>query len=98
MRVLWPPAEAAQADYEALRAAVLAGLAPAGPTAARFEASGLWGLIRRPSAAPCFTACLRGAQRPAWTPYSDPRLQTLADAYQLLVGPAVTNSWEETGT
>jgi len=57
---LWPVGEAAQADYENLRSAVLAGLAPVGEAATRFEAEGLRGLIRRPVAEAVFTACLHG--------------------------------------
>jgi len=85
---LWPVGEAAQADYENLRSAVLAGLAPVGEAATRFEAEGLRGLIRRPVAEAVFTACLHGAARPAWTPYSDPRLEALTDAYAFLLGPS----------
>ena len=70
----WPVAEAAQAGYEALRAAVLAGAAPVGPAACRFEAEGLWGLLRRPAAEPRYTAQVLGAARPAWGPYAAPRL------------------------
>lgn len=84
-RLLWPVAEAAQADYEALRAAVMAGTTPAGPTASRFEAEGLWGLIRRPVAEAVYSARLYGAARPPWTPYSDPRLDALGDAYLLVI-------------
>lgn len=85
MSRLWPVGEAAQADYEQLRAAMLAGLAPVGPAASRFETEGMWGLIRRPASAAAFTARLHGARRPAWTPYVDPRLEALADAYNLLL-------------
>ena len=85
MSRLWPVAEAAQADYEQLRAAVLAGLAPMGAAATRFEAAGMWGLIRRPASAAALTARLHGARRPAWTPYGDPRIGALADAYGLLL-------------
>ncbi len=85
MSRLWPVGEAAQADYESLRVAVLAGTAPVGVVAARFEAHGLWGLIRRPVAEAVFGAQLHGAARPAWTPYGDPRLNALADAYALLL-------------
>lgn len=90
MSRLWPVAEAAQADYEALRAAVLARTPPLGPVAARFEAEGLFGLLARPSAAAVYAARLLGAARPAWTPYGDPRLEALADAY-LLALAAATN-------
>ena len=81
MSRLRPVGEAAQADHESLRAAVLAGATPLGVVAARFDAHGLWGLIRRPAAEAVFAARWHGAARPAWTPYGDPRLAALADAY-----------------
>ena len=85
-RVFWPPAEAAQADYEMLRGCVLAGgCLPAGPAAARFARRGLAGLIAWPAAEPDFRAELRGAERPRWTPHADPRAQALAAAYQFLL-------------
>jgi hypothetical protein len=89
MSQLWPVAEAAQADYEHLRATVLAGLVPMGAPASRFEAEGLIGLIRRPAAVAVFTATLHGAARPAWTPYCDPRLEALAEAYTLVLSAEV---------
>ena len=56
-RVFWPPAEAAQADYEMLRAHLLqAGSLPAGLPAARFARRGLAGLIAWPAAEPGFRA------------------------------------------
>jgi hypothetical protein len=82
----WPVGEAAQADYEALRAAVLAGVPLCGPTAASFGRGGLWGLIRRPTAEPAFLAALVGALRPPWSPHADPRLDALADVYQFVLG------------
>lgn len=86
MSGLWPVGEAAQADYEGLRAAVVAGATPLGVAAARFEREGMWGLIRRPVAEAVFVARLHGAIRPAWTPYGDPRLDALGDAYLLVLG------------
>ncbi len=54
-RVFWPPGEAAQADYEMLRACLLqAGGLPAGLAAARFARRGLAGLIAWPAAEPVF--------------------------------------------
>ena len=85
MRALWPPAEAAQADYEALRAAAVAGTALADAAAARFAKGGLAALIARPVAAPVFVAVLRGAPRHPWTPHSDPRLEALVAGFQLLL-------------
>jgi hypothetical protein len=61
----WPVGEAAQADYEALRAHVLAtGAASDSLIAARFARRGLPGLIAWPSAEPVFDAELLGAHRP----------------------------------
>ena len=88
-RVFWPPAEAAQADYEILRACVLqAGGLPAGLAAARFARRGLAGLIAWPAAEPGFRAELAGAARPPWTPDADPREQALSACYQFLLGAA----------
>ncbi len=64
-RVFWPPAEAAQADYEMLRSCVLqAARLPAGLAAARFARRGLAGLIAWPAAGADFRAGLAGAARP----------------------------------
>jgi hypothetical protein len=88
-RVFWPPAEAAQADYEMLRACLLqAGSLPAGLAAARFTRRGLAGLIAWPAAEPDFRAELAGAARPPWTPDADPREQALAACYQFLLDAA----------
>ena len=88
-RVFWPPAEAAQADYEMLRSCVLqAGRLPAGLAAARFARCGLAGLIAWPAAEPDFRGQLAGAARPPWTPDADPREQALAACYQFLLGAA----------
>jgi hypothetical protein len=88
-RTRWPVDQpAAQADYEALRAAVLAGRPLLGVAAARFDHHGLAGLIRRPAAEPVFTALLVGARRPAWTPHADPRLDALAAGYDLVLAAA----------
>ena len=94
MRQFWPVAEAAQADYERLRTAVVSdrGL-PDELAAARFLRRGLAGLISWPVAKPVFAALLAGGQRPAWAPYSDPRADALAATYRLLlsVAPAPGN-------
>ncbi len=63
-RRFWPIGEAAQADYETLREAVLTGQRPDSVAAARFERRGLAGLIAGPAAEPVFAAVLLGAQRP----------------------------------
>ena len=88
MRALWPPGEAAQADYEALRGAALAGTPLADATAARFANGGLAALIARPLAEPVFLAMVHGAGRQPWTPHTDPRLDALAAGFELLVRDA----------
>lgn len=85
MRAFWPPGEGAQADYEALRSAAVAGTPPVDALAARFARGGLAALIARPSAEPVFVAVVLGASRPGWTPYADPRLDALAAGYGLLL-------------
>jgi hypothetical protein len=85
VRPLWPPLEAAQADYEALRAAVMAGTPLAGPVAARFARGGLAALIARPVGDPVFVAIMRGAPRPPWTPHADLRREALVAGYGLLL-------------
>lgn len=88
-RAFWPAGEAAQADYETLRACVLqAGGLPSGLAAARFARRGLAGLIAWPAAEPVFRAELTGAARPPWTPDADPREQALAACYQFLLDAA----------
>jgi hypothetical protein len=86
MRARWPVDRSpAQADYEALRAAVLAGRSLLGVAAARFDRHGLAGLICRPAAEAAFVATVVGARRPPWTPHADPRLAALAAGYQLVL-------------
>lgn len=94
MRPFWPPAEAAQADYEGLRAAVLAGAPLGDATAVRFTRGGLVALIARPVAAPVFVAVVLGAPRPPWTPHADPRLGTLAGDYGLLLANTASDDDE----
>ena len=97
-RALWPVAEAAQSDYEQLRAWALAGTPAVGRAAALFERHGLWGLIASPQAEPLFVASVLGAPRPAWSPHSDPRALALADGFQIIVAAnAVTFTEEQTG-
>lgn len=88
-RSFWPPVEAAQVDYEALRAQVLEhSRLPETLAAARFARRGLAGLIAWPSAEPVFVAELEGAARPAWTPHEDPRVAALAAGYEFLLDAA----------
>ena len=88
-RSFWPPAQAAQVDYETLRAHLLErGRLPEGLTAARFARRGLGGLIAWPSAEPVFVAELLAAVRPAWTPHDDPRVAALAAGYEFLLDAA----------
>jgi hypothetical protein len=88
-RSFWPPVEAAQVDYETLRAQALepSGL-PQGLAAARYARRGLAGLIAWPSAEAVFVAELVAAARPAWTPHDDPRIAALAASYQFLLDAA----------
>ncbi len=85
----WPACEAAQADYETLRAVAAAGGASIGVAAGRFERRGLAGLIAWPASEPLFVAALTGAVRPAWTPHLDPRTESLAAGYELLLALGV---------
>ncbi len=84
-RRFWPIAEAAQADYEVLREAVLSGQPMQSLTAARFARRGLAGLIAWPVAEPVFAAVMVGAARAPWTPYADARLDALAAGYELIL-------------
>jgi hypothetical protein len=90
VRSFWPPAEPAQADYEALRAAVLAGTPRADAAAARFARGGLAALIAapHPQAEPVFIAVVAGAPRLPWTAHVDPRAQALATGFALLLETA----------
>jgi hypothetical protein len=81
----WPATEPAQLDYERLRERALAGVLLLGPEAERFRRGGLATLIRKPSSpTPALVACLTPVARPRWSPYEDPRLTALANAYDLL--------------
>jgi hypothetical protein len=82
----WPVAEPAQADYERLRALVLADERVAQQLAARrFERHGLAGLIRWPEAEPAYLGSVLGARRPAWCGAEDPRDARLRDTYAFLL-------------
>jgi len=90
-RSFWPPAEAAQADYERLRAHLPGhGALPGGLAAARFARRGLAGLITWPASEPVFAGELLGAARPAWNPHADERITALAAGYQFLLEAAAT--------
>jgi hypothetical protein len=90
----WPATDRAQLDYERLREMALAGTSLVGPAAIRFQHGGLLALVRRPSsAAPQLIATVVEVPRPRWSPYLDPRLDALADAYALLEG-AVRDSYQ----
>ena len=85
-RSFWPPREAAQVDYEALRAHLVEhDRLPEGLASARFSRRGLAGLTAWPATEPVFAAELIGAARPAWTPDLDPRVTALAAGYQFLL-------------
>jgi hypothetical protein len=91
LRRFWPASEAAQADYEALRRAALAGIDQASLAAARFARRGLIGLITWPTSEPVFTATVIGAARPPWVADRDPRLDALAAGFELLLTtPTIT--------
>ncbi len=86
MRRLWPVSEAAQADYETLREAVLAtGTLPTTETAARFSRRGLAGLIAWPVSEPVFSAVVLGADRPRWSGHADPRHEVLSSVFALVL-------------
>jgi hypothetical protein len=81
----WPAADPVQLEYERLRAMALAGTRLIGPEAEHFQHGGLAALITRPrSSASRLIATLVEVPRPHWSPYVDPRLDALADAYALL--------------
>ena len=81
----WPATDPVQLEYERLREMALAGTGLIGPAANRFQHGGLLALIRRPSSVtPHLIATLVEVPRPRWSPYVDPRLDALADAYALL--------------
>jgi hypothetical protein len=83
--------EPAQIDYEALRAHLVENdRLPEDLAAARFARRGLAGLITWPVSEPVFAAELRGAARPAWSPHTDPRIETLAAGYQFLLDVAMS--------
>jgi hypothetical protein len=81
----WPGTDPVQLEYERLREMALVGTRFIGPQAERFQHGGLVALIRKPgSAATGLIATLVEVPRPRWSPYVDPRLDALADAYALL--------------
>jgi hypothetical protein len=85
----WPVADAAQADYEALRAAALAGERPPDElAAARFARRGLAGVIAWPRSEPVYLGALVGARRPRWSGAEDPRATALGEIYGFLVARA----------
>jgi hypothetical protein len=89
----WPPAEAAQFDYETLRDHLLEqGTLPGGLAAARFARRGLAGLIAWPAAEPLFIPEITGADRPRWSPHVDTRQDVLAVCYQFLLDAATTRA------
>ncbi len=90
-RSFWPPAEAAQADYEKLRAHLLShGVLPDDLAAARFARRGLAGLITWPASEPVFAGELLGAARAPWNPHADERVSALAAGFQFLLEAAAT--------
>lgn len=94
MKPFWPAGEPAQADYEQLRAAVLAGTPSLGQDAARFARSGLAGLIAWPASEPQFSAVLSGAVRARWSPHADLRVDALAAGFGLLVAASTVSHFD----
>ena len=89
----WSATDPVQLEYERLREMALAGTRLVGPEAERFQLGGLVALIRRPgTAAPRLVATLIEVPRPPWSPYLDPRLVALADAYALLGAAAARDA------
>jgi hypothetical protein len=86
MRTLWPVTDRIQAEYESLRALALVNAELDGPAALRFAQQGLVGLIAWRRVEIPFSLSLVGAQRPAWTPYADPRSDALSAVYEFLLG------------
>ncbi|MGD0945675.1 MAG: hypothetical protein ABR972_15600 [Acidimicrobiales bacterium] len=87
MTQFWPSLTGgAQGEYEMLRETVLStGTTPDTLAAARLLRRGLAGLITWPVTEPVFVGEVIGARRPAWTPQTDPRLEALAESFELLV-------------
>jgi hypothetical protein len=86
MRTLWPVSDPIQAEYDSLRALALADADLCGPPALCFAQKGLAGLIAWRRIESPFSVSLVGAPRPPWTPYTDPRLDALAELYEFLLG------------
>jgi hypothetical protein len=84
---LWSLREAAQVEYESLRERILQGDPDQeGLLPTRFQRLGLLGLVAAPQIEPVrWQATVVGAQRPRWSPYADPRVEALADAFQCLL-------------
>ena len=84
---LWSPREAAQVEYESLRERILRGDPDdQGLLPARFQRLGLLGLVTRTPIEPvAWQVTMIGARRPRWSPYEDPRVEALADAFQYLL-------------
>lgn len=82
----WPIAEPTQADYEQLRALVLAGESIDDLLAARrLERRGLPGLISWPQAEPVYLGSVLGALRPPWSGDEDPREARLGEVFGFLL-------------
>jgi hypothetical protein len=82
----WPISEPAQADYEQLRALVLAGERIDERLAARRLARrGLAGLFSWPTAEPAYLGSVIGARRPPWSGAEDPREAQLAEVFGFLL-------------
>jgi len=91
----WPVREPIQADYERLRAAALSGTTLLSPQARRFAQGGLFALISHPAAAQLYVASVAAMPRPAWSPYADPRTETLVEVYRILTVSGTPHSEQE---
>lgn len=94
MRPFWPAADRAQVAYERLRELALADALLVGLDADRFRRGGLAALIWRSTPSPQLAATMVAVPRPRWSPYADPRLEAVADAYALLAAAAVAPAVE----
>ncbi len=84
MSRLWPVREASQSHYERLRQQVLLGANGLELETAYFDRLGLAGLIAAPAPEARLIATLLGGQRPRWSGFNDPRVETLAAAFAWL--------------
>jgi hypothetical protein len=85
MRSFFAVGGPAQAEYEKLREIALSGGRSITPQVLRFERYGIAGLVVPAREGAVLEGRVVGAVRPRWTPHQDPRCESLADAYGLLL-------------